>query len=126
MRVHIDEALFECSHLFCEGGEPVRWNGWVQPVFTTGQMRDVIAFGVLHGWEDCEEGWYQVAPNLWMVDGWAFQEEPQCGFCGGEASGRIYFLDASRGMGQCESLACDECVDDLRDGDGYAVTVESL
>ena len=74
VRVWIDDdARFEASHLLVGAdGVPLCWNGWVQPVFTTEQMRDVIAFGVLEGWEGCEDGWYEVAPNEWTVDGWVW------------------------------------------------------
>ena len=75
MRVFIDITGFECSELLCEDGEPVRWNGFVQPLFSTRQMREVIAYGLGEDWEGCDEGWYEVLPNRWMVDGWIWSEE---------------------------------------------------
>lgn len=76
MLVSIEGAFFECAYLVREGGEVARWNGFVRPVFTEEQMREVIAFGVLEGWDGCEEGWREVAPDEWMVDGWVWCEVP--------------------------------------------------
>ena len=77
MRVFIDEMEHECSYLLLSGRDgvvaPFDWNGWIQPVFSVEQMRDVVAYGVLEGWEDPDKGWYEVAPNEWTVDGWCWQ-----------------------------------------------------
>lgn len=131
VRVWIDEeAKFEASHLLRGAdGAPLCWNGWVQPVFTEKQMREVIAHGVLEGWEGCDEGWYEVDPDGWTVDGWVwdFEDEP-CGFCGGEASGRVSYREESgRFSERLESLTCDECVDELREGgEAFWIEVTSL
>lgn len=75
MLVFIEGTPFECHDLLHEDGRVARWNGWVRPIFTTEQMREVIAFGVLEGWEGCEEGWREVGPDRWMVDGWIWDLE---------------------------------------------------
>lgn len=77
MQVFIDEVGHECHNLLLVDGKPFDWNGWIQPVFTTEQMRDVIAYGVSEGWEDPEEGWYEVEPDRWTVDGWAWQMDDE-------------------------------------------------
>lgn len=127
-----EEAKFEASHLLRGAdGQPFCWNGWVQPVFSEKQRDAVIAHGVLEGWEGCDVGWYEVDPDGWTVDGWVwdFEEVEPCGFCGGDATGRVSYSDATGrrpASVRCESFACDECVDELRDGDAHWVTVESL
>lgn len=75
MLVFIEITPFECHDLWREDGEVCRWNGFVQPVFTTQQMREVIAYGLGEDWDGCTDGWYEVLPNRWMVDGWTWTEE---------------------------------------------------
>lgn len=75
MRVFIEITPFECAELLHEDGEVARWNGFVQPLFTTRQMREVIEYGLGEDWEGCADGWYEVFPNRWMVDGWIWTEE---------------------------------------------------